>query len=69
MHSIFFVRRDDPLVARASLANNLRGHFMTKLVVLIADCVRPRASSIRLKQARKVLDLRGALTFPWAAQS
>jgi len=29
----------------------------------------PRASSIGLKQARKVLDLRGALTFPWAAQS
>jgi len=42
---------------------------MIKLVVLIADWVRPRASSIRLKQARKVLDLRGALTFPWAAQS
>jgi len=42
---------------------------MIKLVVLIADCVRPRASSIKLKQARKVLDLRGAWTFPWAAQS
>ncbi len=34
---------------------------MINLVVLISDCVRPRASSIRLKQARKVLDLRGAL--------
>jgi hypothetical protein len=33
----------------------LRGHFMIKLVVLIADCVRPRAYSIRLKQARKCL--------------
>ena len=44
-------------------------HFMIKLVVLIADCVRPRAPSIGLKQARKVLDLRGALTFQWAAQS
>ena len=47
----------------------LRGHFMIKPVVVIADCVRPRASSIIFKQARKVLDLRGALTFPWAAQS
>ena len=30
--------------------------------------LHPR-DTLRLKQARKVLDLRGALTFPWAAQS
>jgi len=42
---------------------------MIKLVVLVADWVRPRASAIRLKQAHKVLNRRGALTFPGAARS
>jgi hypothetical protein len=56
-------------VARGSLANNPTRSLYDKAGVLIADGARLRASSIRLKQARKVLDLRGALTFPWAAQS
>jgi hypothetical protein len=57
------------MVGSKSGIDELRNFFLAQDRVLIADCVRPRASSIRLKQARKVLDLRGALTFPWAAQS
>jgi len=74
LYAYYFLREERrSTVARASLANNPTRSLYDKaiivVVVLIADCVRARASSIRLKQARKVLDLRGASTFPWAAQS